>query len=72
VDIWAGEARDIDNPTEEFFYDKGSIMVHLPGKKRTYGNIRKLVNEEISQIALLKYIKRKNPHWTDGIFDTID
>ena len=47
-------------------------MVYLIDDKMVYGSIRNIVTDEIYQIALAKYLKGTNSHWSDGIFETIN
>ena len=47
-------------------------MIRMAGSRMIYGNISKVVTEEISQAPMLKYLLGKPKHWNEAIIRYID
>ena len=54
-----------------YFYPENTVMVQLSDFRLVYGDIWKEITEGISKQEMFKYLKSKNPHWNEVIFESI-
>ena len=77
VDVWAGNERERmevilgNKESPQFLYKESKIMVEM-NDGLIYGDIGKILKEDLSKCKMEQYLMGKNKNWDRAIFTSID
>lgn len=73
VDGWAGTARAIHmRHYPHYLYIEGFVTVRRSNDMLIYGDLDKVVTDDINRNLMSKYLWGKIPHWNNSMFESID
>ena len=73
VDGWAWRARESHRgPYPYYLYPESEVMVQWINGRFIYGDISKVITNDINREKMFKNLWGKNRHWDDVIFESID